>query len=500
MNLTREQLQSLPPDKIKRLGELIKQKQVIEARDSLLTFTERMMPLFKAADFHKVYYEILDMFAKGDILNLIITIPPQHGKSTGSTMYLIAFLFGLFPDLKIAISSYSTPITQRFNRAIQRIMDTPEYREIFPNIHLGDSNVVTVTNNALRNASEFEIMDSNGKIRGKLMSVGRGGALTSQTVDVWIGDDLYKDYAEGNSPVVRDAVWEWFVSVPLSRQPKQKLKVFTRWHEDDSIGRIEAKEKVVTANSMDDIHNAIQEFGEDVWIKINFEAIKSSEKTEFDQREKGEALWEEMRPLRNLEKIRALDPEQFNCLYQGNPISAEGLLYSRFKTYNSLPSGIKKNKTDTADKGSDYLCSICYVEDSQEYCYVTDILYTQAAMEITEPGTADMLIRNDTRECDIESNNGGRGFARKVDELTPSKINITWHHQSDNKESRIFSNSATVSKMILFPENWHSKWPEFYDHVTKYKKIFKANKYDDAPDVLTSIVEEDNKPIAQIIW
>lgn len=492
---------TLSRDKQVRLLEAYRKKKVFKARKNLLDFTKRMMPLFNAADFHKVYYEILDMFAKAEILNLIITIPPQHGKSTGSTMYLIAFLFGLFPDLRIAISSYSTPITQRFNRSIQRIMDTPEYREIFPNVHLGDSNVVTVTNNALRNASEFEIMDSDGKIKGKLMSVGRGGALTSQTVDIWIGDDLYKDYAEGNSPVMRDSVWEWYVSVPLSRQPKQKLKVFTRWHEDDSIGRIESKEKVITVNSMDDIHNALEEFGEDVWIKINFEAIKASEKTEFDQREKGEALWEAMRPLRKLEKIRALNPEQFNCLYQGDPISQEGRLYKPFKTYSELPTGIKKNKTDTADKGDDYLNSICYNEDWQGYCYVTDVLYTQEPMEITEPATAQLLIDNDTSVADVESNNGGRGFARKIDELTPPKITVTWYHQSDNKESRIFSNSATVNKMIIFPENWHVKWPTFYDHVTKYKKIFKANKYDDAADVLTSMVEKMNDAIVEgIDW
>ena len=104
-------------------------------------------------------------------------MPPQHTKSTGSTMYLPAFLFGLNPDLRIAISSYSTPITQRFNREIQRIIDNPDYHKVFPDTNLGKSNVVTVTANPLRNSSEFEIVDRDGKIRGKLISVGRGGIV-----------------------------------------------------------------------------------------------------------------------------------------------------------------------------------------------------------------------------------------------------------------------------------------------------------------------------------
>ena len=158
------------------LLSLLHERSVRNARKDILSLAVHLMPEFVATTVHTTYYSVLDQFAKGKIKNLIVTMPPQHGKSTGSTMYLPAFLFGLNPDLKIAVSCYSTPITQRFNRLIQRIIDTPEYREVFPDCNLGEASVVTVTGNPLRNASEFEIVDSKGKIRGKLMSVGRGAA------------------------------------------------------------------------------------------------------------------------------------------------------------------------------------------------------------------------------------------------------------------------------------------------------------------------------------
>jgi predicted phage terminase large subunit-like protein len=484
---------ALTLEESKRLEELLKEEEAHNAKSHLLEFTKYMFDKFIPAEFHKVYYEVLNMFANGIISNLIITMPPQHGKSTGSTMYLPAYLFGLNPDLKIAISSYSTPITQRFNRQIQRIIDSKEYKDIFPNVTLGTSNIVTVTASPLRNASEFEIVDSSGGIRGKLMSVGRGGALTSQSVDIWIGDDLYKDYEEGNSPVVRDGVWNWYVTVPVSRQPKQKLKVFTRWHEDDSIGRIEKHENVVLVDSIDDIYSAIDEYGSDVWIKINFEAIKNSPKSEFDNREQGEALWENERPLKNLKSIRALDPEQFQCLYQGNPRSKEGLLYGDFKTYTELPQlKIKKNYTDTADAGTDYLCSINYglpLSDNDNNIYILDMLYTQKGMTDTEPMTASLLNKGNINKALFESNNGGRYFSQNVQKHTNAVID--WFHQSKNKESRIFSNSASVSSRIVFPQRWSIDYADFYDHVTGYKKMFKANKYDDGPDVLTGIIEEE---------
>jgi predicted phage terminase large subunit-like protein len=475
------------------LEHLYELRDIDDARDSLLKLTEYLMPLFVAKGFHKVYYMVLDMFAKGIIKNLIITMPPQHGKSTGSTMYLPAFLFGLNPDLKIAISSYSTPITQRFNRQIQRIIDTPEYRNVFPECNLGESNTVTVMGNPLRNASEFEIVDSKGKIRGKLMSVGRGGALTSQSVDIWIGDDLYKDYSEGNSPVVRDAVWDWYITVPLSRQPKQKLKVFTRWHEDDSIGRIEKHETVVTVNSLQDITDAINEHGDDVWIKLNFEAIQEQPKTEFDDREKGLSLWEAERPLKNLEKIRKLSVEKFNCLYQGNPMSSEGLLYQEFQTYNVLPiSYDKKNYTDTADTGTDYLFSACYIVNDGNY-YITDVVYTDEPMEVTEVSVPKMLLDNETKKADIESNNGGRGFARTIQKEVRGQCAVDWFHQSSNKESRIITHSNLVTQHIFFPEGWESRWPTLYEHLRGFKRLFRANKQDGGPDVLTGIIEKNFK-------
>lgn len=493
-------IEALTDKELIQLRDILKQEEVENARSSLFDQAKYLDPSIDDNDFHRSYYQVLDLFANDIINNLIVTIPPQHGKSTGSTIALPARLFGINPDYHIAISSYSTPITQRFNRMIQRMIDTPEYNELYPDVNLGDSNVVTVTSNPLRNASEFEIVDSRGKIRGKLMSVGRGGSLTSQSVDVWIGDDLYKDSAEGNSPVVREAVWEWYVSVPLSRQPKKKLIVFTRWHEDDVIGRIEKHEDVVTVDSIDEIHQAIKRYGEDVWIKINFEAIKTGKPTGLDNRQKGEALWESHRPLSKIKKIRALDVNRFNCMYQGNPVSQEGLLYKPFKTYNHQPTGIRKNYTDTADSGDNYLCSICYIEDYQGYCYITDIVYTQAEMEVTEIETVNLLLRNKTSVAHIESNSGGRRFASRIDEMTGGRIDIDPFTQTANKSSRIYDNSSDVNRRVIMPEGWGDKFPEFYSHVTGFKRIFKANKYNDAPDALTGIIEKSQIDDPVIIW
>ena len=460
------------------------------ARRSLLNFTKYTMPEFQAQPFHEVYYHVLDLFAKGKIKKLMITMPPQHGKSEGSTRRLPAYVLGRNPNKKIAIISYSSTFAKKFNRDIQRIIDEDVYYRLYPETVLNESNVVTISSNYLRNSEEFEIV---GK-KGSLKAVGREGALTGNPVDMMLMDDLYKDHKEGNSPIVRQAVWDWYTSTADTRlhNDSQQLIVFTRWHEDDLIGRIEKKEKVVNIKSLEHLKTVPP----DAWVKINFEAIKVSEKTPIDPREKDTALWEKKHSLKKLKRSKSLDSEMFECMQQGNPESKAGMLYDTFKTYDSLPElREKKNYTDTADKGEDCLCSINYalpLDTNDKNIYILDILYTDEPMEKTEGWTANMLNKDKINLVEIESNNGGRGFARAVEKLVSNNVTIHSFTQSQNKESRILTNKSAVNNRIVFPSDWSIKNPDFYNHVTKFKKMFKANKQDGGPDVLSGIVERND--------
>ncbi|MEG0498975.1 MAG: terminase, partial [Alistipes sp.] len=135
--------------------------------------------------FHLAYYRVLEAFAAGRIRRLIVTMPPQHGKSVGASTLLPAYLLGLDPDLRVAIASYSASLASKFNRRVQRIIESGEYAAVFP--------ATTIKKGAkppsyIRTADEVEIIDH----RGGLLSVGREGSLTGNRVDCFILDDLYK--------------------------------------------------------------------------------------------------------------------------------------------------------------------------------------------------------------------------------------------------------------------------------------------------------------------
>lgn len=169
------------------------------------------------------------------------------------------------------------------------------------------------------------------------------------------------------------------------------------------------------------------------------------------------------------------------------------MLYGdRLQTYAAITEPVvrKSNYTDTADMGDDYLCSVCYDVGQSGRIYVTDVVYSREGMEVTERLVSEMLLRNATRSAMFESNNGGRGFARAVGKLA-RHVRIEWFHQSGNKEARILTNSATVLQNISFPDDWAQRWPELNSHLVTYQRVFRTNRWHDAPDVLTGIVERE---------
>ena len=402
---------------------------------SLGAFALAVYPFLELQPFHRAYYRVLEAFAAGRIRRLIVTMPPQHGKSVGATTLLPAYVLGLDPDLRVAIASYSGALASKFNRRVQRIIESREYAALFP--------ATTIKQGAkppgyIRTADEVEVIGR----RGGLLSVGREGALTGNRVDCFILDDLYKDALEANSPIVRANCWEWYTSVVRTRMhnASRELIVFTRWHEEDLIGTLAAREPVVEFTRWAQLDG----LSPDTWLHLNFEALKTSPPTEVDPRVPGEALWEGQQGRALLEAKRRLDPLQFESMYQGHPSSREGLLYGlNFAEYDQLPHEIVRR--------ANY---------------------------------------SDTRQAAIESNNGGRGFARSVQALAPS-VRIEWFHQGANKEARILSNSATVLHLVRFPRGWNLRWPELYAHLTTYRRRFRANRWHDAADVVTGIVERE---------
>jgi conserved hypothetical protein len=367
--------------------------------------------------------------------------------------------------------SYNETLSSTFAKQVRDMIATEQtqgvtvYRDIFPDtkIKYGEASM---------NKWALE-----GSQVANYLATSPTGTATGFGADLIVIDDLIKNSEEAYNSNVLEKHIDWFTNTMLSRTEKgfKLIIIMTRWASNDLAGFI--------LSNYDDV------------VHINYKAINDD----------GTPLDEGTLSLEDFEfKTKNMAKEIVYANYQQEPIDIKGRLYSSIKTYNQLPMDSNnnllftayKNYTDTADTGEDYLCSICYGVYNKE-AYILDVLYTKEPMEITEPATAKILMDNNIKEADIESNNGGRGFARAVDKHLLEKYNsnrckVRWFHQTQNKRARILSNATWVMEHIYFPVNWADRWPEFYKAITTYQKEGK-NKHDDGPDALTGVAEKCNK-------
>lgn len=440
------------------------------SRRRLLDFTLYTKPDYQTNWHHKAYADKLDEFAQGKIKNLMIFMPPQHGKSELSSRRLPAFMLGLNPNLKIALVGYNSTIASKFNRDVQRILDDSSYKELFSQTTIKD---IGQRGGYIRTSEEFEIVDN----QGFFISVGVGGGLTSRTVDLLIMDDLYKDSSTAWSETIRNSTLDWYETVGKTRlhNDSQQLIVFTRWHEEDLAGYLLRTEP-------------------DNWQVVMFPAVKIGKPNKYDPREDGEALWEEKHSIKKLAEIRKNNPVVFDSLYQQNPTPKEGLLlpavelnrFRKSQIQGTTPTAII-SFCDTADMGDDSLAHpIGYVFGQD--VYIVDVNFTKEPIEITQPLVALKLDMHRIQSSLFESNNGGKGYALKVRELKKGSTSISWQHTTQNKHTRIIMNSGVVKEHFFFlvDEEQSDEYKRYFHELTHYPINGKV-KHDDAIDSTTGL-------------
>lgn len=250
-----------------------------------------------AKELQQFYFDVM----AGKQPRLMIFAPPRSGKSELFSRRFPAWALGQNPNLQIIASSYSADLASRMNRDVQRIIEEPIYKDIFPDTALPAKNDGS---GKMRNADMFELIGADGAYR----SAGVGGGITGMGADIAIIDDPVKDAAQANSYTIRESVWDWYTSTLYTRlSPKSGILLgMTRWHEDDLAGRLLKAMKT----------------GGDQWRIVCFPAIAEEEE---EYRHIGDPLHPERYDLNHLLEIKkAVGSHTWNALYQQHPTTKGG--------------------------------------------------------------------------------------------------------------------------------------------------------------------------------
>lgn len=231
--------------------------------------------------------------------NLIVNLPPRHGKSEFISKYFPLWFLNNNPDKRVVLVSYQKSIAAGWSRRIRDLIDN---NKNLLNFELSKTH---------RKSNSFDIQNHEGG----LFATGIGGALTGLGADLLIIDDPVKNDEQANSLTYRDKTWDWFNSTAITRlEPGgNAIIVMTRWHDDDLTGRI------------------LSNYGEDElksWSCIVLPAI--AKENDAINRKFGEPLWAERFPLAELEKFRKRMGEYwFASLYQQEPLPTGFTIFKR---------------------------------------------------------------------------------------------------------------------------------------------------------------------------
>jgi len=223
---------------------------------------------------------------------LVVSMPPQHGKSELCSKYLPAWYLCNYPNRRVIVTGYGNDFAAQWGGKSRDLV-----RKWGPAFQVHVS----------KRSSSADRWDLE-KYGGGMVAAGVGGPLTGKGANLLIIDDPIKNDGEARSPLKRQNLWDWWQSTASTRVRRRGLTLIiqTRWHRDDLAGRI--------------LHEA--KTNRQRWREVRLAAL--AEDGDPLGRAPGDPLWPDKFPLAHLSRVRdGKTPYYWRALYQQDPI-AEG--------------------------------------------------------------------------------------------------------------------------------------------------------------------------------
>jgi predicted phage terminase large subunit-like protein len=351
------------------------------ARRSLLQFTKKTHPSYQAGWVHDDICRRLQRFSQQvrerKSPRLMLLMPPRHGKSELASIRFPAWHLGHAPQHEIINVGYNLDLPMRFSRKVREILRDPIYRAMFPN---------TILDPDSQGAEAW-----NTTMGGGFQAAGVGGGITGKGAHILLVDDPIKNMQEADSAVIRDTLWDWYLSTAYTRLAPGGgvLVIETWWNDDDLAGRIQrAMESDPEADQFEMVkYPALAEtfeyrHKESLEIIRLPEAVSPGEEYEL-LREPDQALHSDRYDEVALRRIRAnQEPRIWSALYQQNPIPDEGLYFKReyFRSAATMPEAVGLNIYTAWDfaigqkQQNDYTVGVTIIQDHDDHLYVADVV------------------------------------------------------------------------------------------------------------------------------
>ncbi len=282
----------------KLVNELNTRKKNEQAYNDLIAFCQHMQKDYKVGRHHRLLANMLMDIEQGNKDRICVNIPPRHGKSQLVSIMFPAWFLGRNPNKKVMMVSHTTDLAVDFGRKVRNLINTDDYKQIFPTVELAIDS---------KSAGRW-----NTNTGGEYYACGIGSSIAGRGADLLLVDDPHseQDVINGNFEVFEKA-YDWFTFGARTRlMPGGRVAIIqTRWHMDDLTGRVT---KDMSQNSQSDQYEVVE-----------FPAILQIEDVE-------KPLWPAFFDLEALHRTKASMPVfQWNAQYQQQPTAEEASIIKR---------------------------------------------------------------------------------------------------------------------------------------------------------------------------
>ena len=202
----------------------------LEDRASLyspMTMMHQLVPTYVTRPHLKIISDAMVRVQNHEIDRLLITLPPQVGKTVTAVVGGAVWWLANHPTDRIIIASYGDSLAVERGKECRKLI-----RDHGSRIGL-----------ELERGSE-SVQDWQVKSGGGVLSVGVGAGVTGRAGNVIFVDDPHKSREEADSIRFRDRVYKWMSADVNSRTSPNApiIMIMTLWHHDDIAARVQAKE------------------------------------------------------------------------------------------------------------------------------------------------------------------------------------------------------------------------------------------------------------------
>ena len=416
--------------------------------ESLTDYIARMSPRFGPPGWTRTIASMLDAARHKRQMNCL-SVPPRHGK-TFTAQHAIAKWTKDAPADTNAYASYNSDLAHSKSRTIRELAQRD-------GVELAKD---------MRNLGEWRTTAGGGLLAG-----GVGGGWSGHGVSGLFGvDDPHKDRADADSAHKRQLIFEWFNSAAFTRSEGSSFLVIqTRWHEDDLIGKLSKLPG---------------------WNVINIPAI--AEDDDLLGRKQGEALWPEVYPLEELERIRAQIGEyEFASLYQGQPRPRGDKVFKEVYYYDPTSLDltgcrivIGVDPAASTKTTADYSVAVVLAvrgRGRDRECYVLNVLRKQMQVPDFVDQLAALQRGSFNAPCVVESAGGFKAVPQMLLRLNPTLRVIEVPPRGDKFQRAQPVAAAWNRGKVLVP--FAAPWlPDFLEELDKFTGVKDA--HDDQVDAL----------------